>query len=406
MKRIFHIDLDAFFVEVERARDPSLRGKPVVVGGEANSRGVVTCASYEARPFGLRAGMPLTQAYRLCPQAVYLTGRYERYADVSHRFHNLLASYTPFVEPLGMDEAFLDMTGFESLYGPPRLVAEEMKRRVGRDLDLTASIGVASSKVTAKVASEYGKPDGLVEVGHGMDARFLAPMPIRDLPGVGEKTAATLAKLFRVKSVGDLAGVSPAALRRAFGAWGDLLHLWAKGEDHSPVHGPEPPKSIGRETTFHRDTADLSFLLSTLRYLAERVAAQLRREGKMTRCVSARARFSDFQTVSHQRALARPLSHDDGVYRAGADILLRILRERKQQVRLIGITVSDLSPQATQPALFRQEDDKFVELSAVMDRVRERHGFGSIQTGRTFLLSGRFPMDRRGYLLKTASLSR
>ncbi|MCZ6867783.1 MAG: DNA polymerase IV [Chloroflexi bacterium] len=406
MRRVFHIDLDAFFVEVERAHDPSLIGRPVVVGGEANSRGVVTCASYEARPYGLRAGMLLTQAYRLCPDAIYLTGRYDRYAEVSRGFHDLLASYSPFIEPLGMDEAFLDMTGFESLYGPLGRVAGEIKEQVRRDLKITASVGIASSKVVAKVASDYGKPDGLVEVPAGMDARFLAPLPVVDLPGVGDKTARTLREVLEVESVGDLAALPPTALRRAFGAWGDLLYLWARGEDHSPVHGPEPPKSIGRETTFHQDSRDVSFLLSTLRYLAERVGAELRKEGKKARCVSARVRFSDFETVSHQRTLKTPVSHDEGIYEAGAAILLKTLKERREKARLIGKSVSDLVLNVPQMTLFRRPEEKFLDLSAVMDKVRDRYGFTSLQTGRTFVLSGHFPSERRGYILKTASLSR
>ena len=402
MKRVFHIDLDAFFVEVERAHNPSLVGKPVVVGGKANgSRGVVTCASYEARPYGLRAGMPLSQAYRLCPGAVYLSGRYDHYAAVSQGFHQLLASYTPFVEPLGLDEAFMDMTGFESLYGPLRQVAQEIKRQVHRDLSVIASVGIASSKVVAKVASEYGKPDGLVEVPEGTDAGFLAPLPVRELPGVGEKTAQTLREVLGVKLVGDLAKVPPTALRGAFGARGDLLHLWANGQDHSPVHGPEPPQSIGRETTLRHDTGDLALLTSTLRYLTERVGADLRREAKRTRCVSVKVRFSDFKTVSHQTTLKTPLSHDQGIYNAGEAILLRTLKERKKLVRLIGISVSDLLPQVTQTALFDQEDQKFVNLSAAIDKVRDRYGFTSVQTGGILRLSGDLPTERRGQTFKT-----
>ena len=406
MRRIFHIDLDAFFVEVERAHDPSLIGRPVVVGGEANSRGVVTCASYEARPYGLRAGMPLTQAYRLCPHAIYLTGRYDRYAQVSRGFHDLLATFSPFIEPLGMDEAFVDMTGFESLYGPPSQVAREIKDRVRRDLKVIVSIGIASSKVVAKVSSDFGKPDGLVEIPPGMDARFLAPLAVGQLPGVGDKTAQTLKEVLGVETVGDMAALPPTALRRTFGAWGDLLHLWANGQDHSPVHGPEPPKSIGRETTFHQDSRDTSFLLATLRYLAERVGAELRQEGKKARCVSARVRFFDFQTMSHQRTLKTPVSHDQGIYEAAATIVLKTLNERKEKARLIGVSVSDLVPDAPQMTLFKAPEERLMNLSTTLDRVRDRYGFTSLQTGRTFLLAGHFPSERRGYILKTASLSR
>ena len=406
MHRIFHIDLDAFFVEVERTHAPSLIGKPVVVGGEVNSRGVVTCASYEARPYGLRAGMPLSQAYRLCPHATYLTGRYDRYAEVSAGLMDILGSFSPFIEPLGLDEAYLYMTGFESLYGPLGQVAGEIKAWVRRDLGVVAFIGIASSKVVAKVASDFDKPDGLVEVPPGADAWFLAPLVVEQLPGVGAKTAQTLRELLGVETVGDLAALPSTVLRRTFGAWGDLLHLWANGQDHSPVHGPEPPKSIGRETTFHRDSRDPSFLVAILRYLAERVGTELRQEGKKARCVSAKVRFSDFQTVSHQRTLKTPVSHDQGIFEAGATILVKTLKERKEKVRLIGISVSDLVEDTAQLALFKHPEERFLNLSTTLDRVRDRYGFTSRQTGRTFLLAGHFPAERRGYILKTASLSR
>ena len=405
MRRIFHIDLDAFFVSVERADDPSLEGKPVVVGGRANGRGVVTCASYEARPYGLRAGMPLAQAHRLCPQAVYLPGNYERYTAVSTAFHRILASFSPFVQPLSLDEAFVDMTGFESLYGPLNKAAMDMKGRVRSELRITASVGIASSKVAAKVASDLDKPDGLVEVPVGGDAGFLAPMPVSDLPGVGAKTAKVLEEALGVKLVGELADASPASLRSVFGVRGDLLRLWARGEDDTPVSGPEPPKSIGRETTFLEDSEDPAFLLPILRNLTERVGADLRREGKKARRVSVRVRYHDFETVSHQTTLKQPISHDQGIYDAGVAILTRTLRERKAKVRLVGISVSDFVAEAGQMALFEHEDKKFADLSSAIDKVRDRYGFGSIQTGGSLRLGESKPGDRRGWAWRERSPS-
>ena len=405
MRRIFHIDLDAFFVAVERADDPSLEGKPVVVGGRANGRGVVTCASYEARPNGLRAGMPLSQAHRLCPQAVYLPGNYQRYTAVSAEFHRILESYSPFVQPLSLDEAFVDMTGFESLYGSLNKAAKGMKGRVRSELKITASVGIASSKVAAKVASELEKPDGLVEVPTGSDARFLAPMPVADLPGVGAKSAKLLEEALGVKLVGELAATPAGSLRHVFGVRGDLLRLWARGEDDTPVHGPEAPKSIGRETTFNEDSGDPAFLLPLLRNLAERVGADLRREGKETCRVSVRVRFSDFQTVSHQTTLKHPISHDQGIYGAGAAILMRTLKQRRAKVRLVGITVSELSTKASQIALFEHQDKKFADLSSAIDKVRDKYGFGSIQTGGALQLGDRLPGERRGWAWRENSSS-
>lgn len=395
MRRIFHIDLDAFFVSVERADNPSLEGKPVVVG--AHKRGVVTCASYEARPYGLRAGMPIARARRLCPQAIYLNGNYERYTEVSAEFHRILASYSPFVQPLSLDEAFVDMTGFESLYGTLNKAARGMKDQIRSELRITASVGIASSKVAAKVASDLEKPDGLVEVPPGSDADFLSPMLVEDMPGVGAKTAEVLDKALGVKRVGQLAVAPSTALRHVFGARGDLLRLWARGEDDAPVDAPEAAKSIGRETTFDEDSADLSFLLPLLRQLTERVCADLRRQAKKARRVSVRVRYHDFETVAHQTTLKQPISHDQGIYDAGVAILMRTLKQRKAKMRLIGISVSEFVPDGGQIALFENEDKKHADLSSVIDKVRGKYGFDSIQTGGALRLGDSKPGDRRGW---------
>ena len=402
--RIFHVDLDAFFVAVERTLDPSLEGIPVAVCGEAGSRGVVACASYEARAYGLHAGMPLKTAQRLCPHAVYLSGKYARYKEVSQRFHALLEEYSPWVEPLGMDEAYLDMTGFEGLYGPPVTVARAIKERVRRELSLTASVGIASSKVSAKVASDFGKPDGLVDVPPGGEGAFLAPLPLRDLPGVGEKAEETLQQRLGIATVGELGAVSPLMLRRIFGAWGDLLHRWANGQDTAPVAASAPPKSISRSTTFSQDSGDKGFILRTLRYLGDRVAGELRREGKRAGCVTATVRYADFHTITRSRRLKQPVESDEAIFRLGAVLMEQPLRDARA-VRLIGIGVSDLISWHQLP-LLAGEPEKKGDLARAVDTVRTKHGYAALQTGRTFLLRGAFPSDERGYILKTPSLSR
>lgn len=404
-RRIFHIDLDAFFVAVERARDPSLEGRPVVVGGDPDSRGVVACASYEARPYGLRAGMPLSTARRLCPQAVFLAGHFHHYQEVSERFLELLRGYTPLMEPLGLDEAYLDMTGFQLLYGPPRGVAQAIRARIGQELQVTASIGIASSKVVAKVASDLCKPDGLLEVAAGEEAGFLAPLLVERLPGVGPKASELLHRQ-GIGTVGELAQVPAVALRRTFGAWGDLLHLWARGEDHGQVSLPAPAKSISRETTFPRDTADRPFLLATLCYLVERVGAELREEGKRARCVTVKVRYGDFFTVTRQQSLQEPLCNDRDLFGTGARLLLRALKERRDRVRLIGIGVSGLVGGGEQLPLLESATHRFEQLSRVLDRVRRKYGFTALQTGRTLLLGDHFPVEHRGFILKTPALSR
>ena len=390
---------------VERALDPALEGKPVVVGGEPGARGVVACASYEARAYGLHAGMPISQAQRLCPQAVYLKGRFARYQEASQRFMAILEGYTPFFEPMGIDEAYMDMTGFDGLYGPLAGVAMDIKTRVLTELGVTASVGIAGSKVTAKVASDYCKPNGLLEVSVGGDASFLAPLPIEKLPGVGQKTATTL-KEWRITTIGELVQVPSSALRRLVGAWGDALHLNAMGEDRSPVSPPAPAKSISRETTFYRDTLDMDFLAGTLRYLSERVGAHLRKEEKVARRVVLKLRYGDFQTISRHHTLARPTDGDEDTFRAGLSMMKKALEQRRAPVRLIGVGVAELTPRVSQLSFLDTRDGKNQELAMAMDTIRGKYGFTSIQRGLTFSLDSYFQVEGGDYLLKTSALSR
>ncbi len=404
-RRIFHIDLDAFFVAVERALDPSLEGVPVVVGGEAGSRGVVTCASYEARAYGLHAGMPLKSAQRLCPHAIYLSGKYAHYLEVSRRFHAILGEYTPWMEPLGMDEAYMDMTGFESLYGAPADVARTIKERIRRELRVTASVGIASARVTAKVASDYGKPDGLVEVPPGQDADFLAPLPVREIPGIGGKVEGALKQRLGIATVAELAAVDPLTLRRIFGVYGDQFHRSATGQgDDSVASEMAAVKSISRSTTFARDSRDRGLILGTLRYLGERVAAALRHEEKRAGCVTVTIRYADFHTISRSRRVKRPVESDEAIFRLSASLMEEPLKDRRA-VRLIGIGVSELVSGGQLP-LMADEPEREESLADALDTVRRKYGYTALQTGRTFQLRGAFPSDERGYILKTPSLSR
>ena len=403
--RIFHIDLDAFFVAVERALDPSLEGKPVAVGGEPGGRGVVACASYEARVYGLKAGMPLAQAQRLCPHAIFIPGRFSRYQEASEKFMGIVANYTPFLEPMGIDEAYMDMTGFESMYGPLVGVARIIKERIKEEIGVTASVGIASSKVVAKVASDYCKPDGLLEIALGQDASFIAPMAVEKLPGVGSKVAQALAR-FDIGTVGELAALSPLMLRRIFGVWGDLLHLWANGTDSSPVSAPVAAKSISRETTFPADTLDMKLLRGTLRYLEERVGATLRREGKLARRVVLKLRYRDFHTITRHRTLKEPKDTDAAIFDAGDQLLSKALKERRDKIRLIGIGVSGLIPSGNQLPLLKQSIHEDRSLSQAIDYIRDKYGFTSIQRGLTFALHGVFREEQGHFILKTPALSR
>ncbi len=404
-RRIFHLDLDAFFVSVERALDPSLRGKPVAVGGDPRYRGVVACASYEARKFGLKAGMPLSRAKSLCPHAIFIPGRYHYYQEYSDRFMAILADYSPDLEPMGIDEAYVDMTGFELLYGPPAGVAQEIRDKVRSQLNITVSVGIASCKVAAKVASDACKPDGLLEVPPGEDRAFLAPLPIGQLPGAGGKTGQTL-MAFGVRTIGELAAASPTLVRRTLGAWGDLLHMFANGIDDRPVQPPAPAKSISRETTFPQDIRDEQLLRASLAYLGERVGASLRREGKLARCVQIKVRYSSFETITRQATLPHPGDSDDAIFGAGLELLNRALRERREPIRLLGIGVSNLVPNGSQLALLQSWEARGESLSQAMDRVRGKYGFTALQRGRTLPLRRLFTQEKGDYLLKTPALSR
>lgn len=308
-RRIMHIDLDAFFVSVEQVADPSLRGKPVVVGGKPEGRGVVAAASCEARAFGLHSGMPLSTASRLCPQAIFIQGSLPKYREASQRFMSILADFSPYLEPMGLDEAYLDATGFESIHGSIRRMAQKIKRRVRAELGINASIGIAGGKIVAKVASALAKPDGLLEVGEGEDAAFLAPLPVASLPGIGKKTEPKL-KSLGIDTIGKLSALPPEALKSHFGASGEVLKRFASGLDDREVEPPAAAKSTSRETTFERDTGDPKRLESTLRYLGERVGADLRRQDKRARCVTLKLRFGDFDTITRRKTLSQSTDSD------------------------------------------------------------------------------------------------
>jgi len=318
-RRIMHIDLDAFFVSVEQAENPELQGKPVVVGGRPEGRGVVASASYEARASGLHAGMPLTTATRLCPQAIFIEGSFAKYRDASQRFMAILADFSPFLEPVSLDEAYLDVIGFESIYGSIHQMAAKIKQRIKNELGLCASVGIASCKVVAKVAAELSKPDGLLEVAAGKERSFLAPLPIAKLPGIGKKTGRILNGL-GINTIGKLSTMPPSALKSHFGVSGELLWRYANGIDDREVEPPSAAKSISRETTFGKDTRDHRLLQATLRYLSERVGAELRQQGKQARCVTLKLRYADFTTITRRHTLKQATNADQTIFDTGVKL--------------------------------------------------------------------------------------
>jgi DNA polymerase-4 len=388
-RTIMHIDLDAFFVSVEQALDPELRGKPVVVGGKPDQRGVVAAASYEARAFGVHSAMPLVTAARLCPQAIFIHGNYRRYAEASKKFMAILADFSPFLEPAGIDEAYLDVTGFESLHGTINNMAVKIKQRVNNELGLVASIGIATSKIVAKVASDHSKPDGLVEVPPGGEATFFAPLPIRKLPGIGKKTEQVL-KGLGIQTLGQLVKFPVTALKNRFGVYGEWLHSLAQGIDDREVRPPAEAKSISRETTFPKDTSDTEFLMATLRHQAEKVGADLREYGKQARCISIKVRSGDFTTITRRRTLPQPTDADQTVFQVAAELLGAALAADRRPVRLVGTGVSSLSEPARQLTLLDENNRRVENLNRAVDRIRDKYGFSAIQTGRTLHLEDYF----------------
>lgn len=393
IRRIIHIDLDAFFVSVEQVFNPELRGKPVVVGGNPERRGVVAAASYEARAFGLHSGMPLITASRLCPQAVFIEGNFARYRDASKKFMAILADFTPYLEPMGLDEAYLDVSGFESIHGSIIKMAEKIRERIRRELGLGASVGIAGCKVVAKVASDAAKPDGLLEVPEGGEAAFLAPLPIVDMPGIGKKSQIVL-KGMGINTIGQLAALPPDTLKHRFGTGGIMMHNHARGIDGSKVQAPGEAKSMSRETTFETDTGDEKYLEATLQYLSEKVGNSLRRLGKRAACVSLKLRYADFTTITRQQTLNRASDTDHAIFDAVNRLLKKELTANRQPVRLLGIGVSGFTD-GRQLSMLDIAGIKQEKLNRTVDRIRQKYGFQAIRTGRTLPLKDVFTVNSK-----------
>ena len=384
-RTIIHIDLDSFFVSVEQVLNPELKGKPVVVGGKPDRRGVVAAASYEARAFGIHSGMPLATAARLCPKTIFIEGNFTRYREFSRKFMAILSDFTPFIEPMGVDEAYLDVTGFESIHGSIRQMADKMKQRIRSELGLCASVGIASCKVVAKVASDLSKPDGLIDVAKGEERGFLAPLPVEKLPGVGKQTVKVVNGL-GVHTIGELSRMPSHTLKSRLGTAGEMLPRLASGIDDRQVLPPSEAKSISRETTFGEDTRDRSFLEATLWVQSEKVGADLRGTGKQARCVTLKVRYADFTTITRSCTLRENTSTDQTIFETGKILIEKALMKEKQAVRLIGIGVSNFAEASQQAMLFASSDRKLEELNKAVDRIRDRYGFGAIETGRAIRL--------------------
>jgi len=400
-RQIIHIDLDAFFVSVEELLDPSLRGQPVLVGGDPQGHGVVSSASYAARQFGVRSAMPMREALRRCPQAIVLPGRHRTYGEYSRRVMRLLAEYAPLVQPISIDEAFLDVTGCEPLFGPAETIARTIQQRVRDEIGLPCSLGVATNKLVAKIATEVGKPQGLVVVPPGQEAAFLAPLPSERLWGVGPKTAARLQEL-GVRTIGQLAALPVAQLQAEFGLLGAELQRRAQGLDDSPVSPGGEPKSIGQEHTFGQDTADVPTVERRLLALSDQVAAELRRTGYQARTITLKLRYEGYTTLTRATTLPTPTDLEKTIFETALALLRQEWRGQRK-VRLIGVRGSNLMRQASyQLGLFAVGDERQSRLSRAVDEIRARYGEEAIV--RASLLVGRRSMPRARGARKAAQI--
>jgi len=371
--------MDAFYASVEQLDQPAYRGKAVVVGADPRGgagRGVVAACSYEARPFGIRSAMPISRAYRLCPTAVFVRPRMARYAEMSGRIFAILRTYTDLMEPLSIDEAFLDVTASQRLFGPAAEIGRVMKARIRSELGLVASIGLAPNKFLAKVGSDLGKPDGFVVVEPGGERDFLEPLPISRLWGVGPKTEARLRDM-GFQTIGQIARTSGEALEQALGQAGRDLWELANGRDDRPVEPEQDAKSIGAEHTFAEDTADREILRRTLLELADRVGHRLRHDELLAGGATLKFRDDRFRTLTRAVVLDDPTDVGDDLFRAAWGLLGKV-DWTGRQVRLLGVTATRLQPAGRSPAgqlsLFARRPDSKRDLARTVDTIQQRFG--------------------------------
>ena len=382
-RTILHVDLDAFYASVEVLENPALAGKPVLVGG-TGPRGVVAAASYEARRFGCHSAMPMGRARRLCPEAIVLPPRFDLYGAKSRAVHEVFAAFTPIIEPIALDEAFLDVTNGLRLFGTGAEIGAAIRARVKAGTGLTASVGVAPNKLLAKLASDDAKPDGMLVVEPGGELAFLHPHPVGRLWGVGPATLSRLER-FGVETIGDLAAIPEASLIEALGrAHGHQLHELACGQDDRPVEPDRETKSIGQEETFPRDVADKEALAQEVRRMAERVGTRLRDHGLAGRTVTLKVRFPDFRTITRSATLPEPFAVSAEIARQALGLLDKV--DTAGGIRLLGVSVSNLTAGAAhQASLFGDEaaSEAGGAVQSVVDAVRARFGSEAVGPAAT-----------------------
>ncbi len=380
-RRILHLDMDAFFAAVEQQDFPQYRGKPVIVGADpkgGTGRGVVATASYEARKYGIHSALPISQAYQRCPHAIYLRGRYGRYSEISRQMIAILNEFTPVIEKISIDEAFLDITKSLSLFGGAEKIGHKIKKRIYDELGLIASIGIAPNKFLAKVASDLEKPDGFVVVKEGEEKEFLKPLPISRLWGVGKKTEAVL-KQRNIETIGQIAQISEQDLNRRFGKWGNALWRLANGIDNRIVQPRETQKSISQETTFDKDTGDEEIIHKTLLGLAESLSRLMRKSRLKGRTVTLKVRLEDFSTFTRSKTLSDFIDSTQ-ILKGVAIALYKKFNNKKMKVRLLGIGVSQLnSVSGEQLGLFDQEAPLDAKMTKLLDSLQDKFGENTVK---------------------------
>ena len=391
-RTVFHVDMDAFFVSVEELFDPSLKGKPVVVGGHRHERGVVSAASYEARKFGVHSAMPLRTAAKLCPQAIFVDGHPDRYREYSEKVFEILASFSPQVEMVSIDEAYLDMTGTDRLLGPPLLAAHKLHARIKADTALNCSIGIGTSRLVAKVCSGKAKPHGVLYAVPGQEAKLLAPLDVRDIPGVGKATEQKLHSL-GILRVGDMTKFDDSFLETHLGKWGLALAGKARGEDAGAwfagtIGEIEGPKSISHEHTYNIDTCDIEQIEATLMRLSEMVGRRLREHKLRARTLQLKLRYKDFTTITRAHSVDEPTQLDNEIFHH-IQSLFHANWKKGVEVRLLGVQASSFASRSSQTDFLEDQGrGKWEQALSAVDRVRDKFGETSITLGTG--MRGRF----------------
>lgn len=400
--QILHVDMDAFFVSVEELENPSLRGKAVVVGADPEGRGVVAAASYEARKYGVHSAMPIRTAKKLCPQAIFLRGHHAQYREYSEKIYDIFSEFTPVVEMVSIDEAYLDLTGTERLHGGALQAADRLIRAVQARTGLNCSVGASTSHLVSKIASDQAKPHGLLCVFPGYEAAFLAPLPIRRMPGIGKVAEPELLEL-GLATIGDLQAYGRQNLKQRFGKYGEWLWIKSRGEDIEAYQYGEEPKSISHETTFDVDTADADEIERTLSYLAQRVAGRLRDQGFFARTVGLKLRNARFRTLTRDVTLDEPTHLDSVIFES----VLRLFEQawkKGEKIRLVGVRASNLERGVFQRNLLeapaRAKLDRAMEAA---DKLRAKFGFHAVQLARSLEPEKRATAGRPAGLGKPAA---